>query len=70
MLPLDSVWLREIDGRIVSMVKRERALQIGLKTLKRAGVKGVMVDVWWGIVERDGPRCYDFAGEWHEGRNL
>ena len=21
-----------------------------------------MVDVWWGIVERDGPGLYDFAG--------
>lgn len=21
-----------------------------------------MVDVWWGIVERDGPRQYDFRG--------
>jgi beta-amylase len=21
-----------------------------------------MVDVWWGIVERDGPQCYDFRG--------
>lgn len=40
MLPLDSVWLREVNGRIVSMVKRERALEVGLKTLKKAGVKG------------------------------
>lgn len=61
MLPLDSVWVRDVGGKIVSMVKRERALQIGLRTLKRAGVKGVMIDVWWGIVERDGPRQYDFA---------
>jgi beta-amylase len=30
--------------------------------MSSAGMQGVMVDIWWGIVERDGPRCYDFAG--------
>jgi beta-amylase len=25
-------------------------------------MQGVMVDVWWGIVEREGPGQYDFAG--------
>jgi beta-amylase len=25
-------------------------------------VQGVMVDVWWGICEREGPGCYDFEG--------
>ena len=27
----------------------------------QAGVEGVMVDVWWGIVEHAGPRRYDFS---------
>lgn len=25
-------------------------------------LQGVMVDVWWGIVERDSPQLYDFSG--------
>lgn len=43
------------------MVKREKALRAGLHTLKQAGVEGVMVDVWWGVVEAAGPLQYDFA---------
>jgi hypothetical protein len=38
----------------VSIIKKEAALDIGLHTLKEAGVQGVMVDVWWGICERAG----------------
>ena len=36
-------------------------LRMQLKELKRAGVEGVMCDVWWGIVEREGPRVYDWS---------
>ncbi len=61
MLPLDTVWVINRGGSKSSMLKREKALAAGLKTLKRGGVEGVMVDVWWGVVERDGPCCYDFA---------
>jgi beta-amylase len=45
----------------VAILKRERALEIALHTLRQAGVEGVMVDVWWGICERAGPRAYDFS---------
>lgn len=61
MLPLDTVWVVERDGKRVSVLKKERSLEIALHTLKQAGVEGVMVDVWWGIVERAGPRSYDFS---------
>jgi len=76
MLPLDAIWLEEKNGTPVgqlwpelsrdklrgvhSYVKRCRALQVGLKAIKAAGVEGVMVDVWWGIVEREAPGKYDF----------
>ncbi len=43
------------------MIKREKALEVGLQTLRQAGVEGVMVDVWWGIVENAGPGKYDFS---------
>lgn len=61
MLPLDTVWVIERDGKKVSVLKKERSLEIALHTLKQAGVEGVMVDVWWGIAERAGPGCYDFS---------
>ncbi|TYG80611.1 hypothetical protein ES288_D02G230700v1 [Gossypium darwinii] len=32
-----------------------------LKELRAAGVDGVMVDVWWGIVESKGPKQYDWS---------
>jgi beta-amylase len=61
MLPLDTVWVIEREGRKISILKKERSLEIALHTLKQAGVEGVMVDVWWGLVERAGPRSYDFS---------
>jgi beta-amylase len=61
MLPLDTVWVVERDGKRISVLKKERSLDIALHTLKQAGVEGVMVDIWWGIVERQGPRQYDFT---------
>lgn len=33
---------------------------MALKTLQKAGVEGVMVDCWWGIVEQ-APEQYDFS---------
>lgn len=45
----------------VSVIKREKALDVGLRTLRKAGVEGVMIDVWWGIVEEAGPQRYDFS---------
>lgn len=32
-----------------------------MQALKQIGVDGVMVDVWWGVVERIGPKEYDWA---------
>ncbi|KAF3577711.1 hypothetical protein DY000_02029810 [Brassica cretica] len=37
-----------------------------LKKLKQSQVDGVMVDVWWGIVESNGPKQY----QWSAYRNL
>ena len=60
MLPLDTVWVTEKDGRLVSQLKREQSLDKGLEALCKAGVEGVMVDVWWGLTER-APHEYDFS---------
>lgn len=55
MLPLDSV-----NGG--HKVNRKKAMNASLQALKSAGVAGVMMDVWWGLVERDRPGEYDFGG--------
>ncbi|XP_043716305.1 beta-amylase 3, chloroplastic-like [Telopea speciosissima] len=55
MLPLDTV---SISGNL----NRPRALNASLMTLKSAGVEGVMVDAWWGLVEKDGPMKYNWDG--------
>uniref|UniRef100_A0A0C9RVT0 Beta-amylase n=1 Tax=Wollemia nobilis TaxID=56998 RepID=A0A0C9RVT0_9CONI len=55
MLPLDTV-------RVNNTVHRKRAMDVSLRALKTAGVEGVMVDVWWGIVEREAPGQYNWSG--------
>ncbi|KAK6134865.1 hypothetical protein DH2020_031406 [Rehmannia glutinosa] len=39
----------------------EDKLEKQLKELRKAGVDGVMVDVWWGIIEGKGPKQYDWS---------
>ncbi|KAE8662347.1 Beta-amylase 3 [Hibiscus syriacus] len=55
MLPLDTV---DYGGRL----KKPKAMNASLMALKSAGVKGVMVDAWWGLVEKDGPLKYNWEG--------
>ncbi|GLT49091.1 hypothetical protein SLA2020_226720 [Shorea laevis] len=55
MLPLDTITL---GGHL----KKPRAMNASLMALKSAGVEGVMVDVWWGLVEKDGPLKYNWEG--------
>lgn len=53
MLPLDTVGM-------CGGLTRARALGASMMALRSAGVEGVMVDVWWGVVERVGPGRYDW----------
>ncbi|KAK4745244.1 hypothetical protein SAY87_011556 [Trapa incisa] len=55
MLPLDNVTL---GGNL----NKPRAMNASLMALKNAGVEGVMVDAWWGFVEKDGPLKYNWEG--------
>lgn len=43
----------EIDDR--------KGLERDLKALKNIGVDGVMVDCWWGLVERKDPQKYNWS---------
>ena len=54
MLPLDVI---SRDGAL----QHRQALETSLRALKKIGIEGVMIDVWWGIVERDGPQMYDWT---------
>ncbi|KAH7434281.1 hypothetical protein KP509_06G009200 [Ceratopteris richardii] len=55
MLPLDSVNQN-------STLNRPRAMNASMRALKTAGVEGLMVDVWWGIVEAGEPMAYNWGG--------
>ena len=55
MLPLDTVTL---GGHL----NKPRAMNASLMALKSAGVEGVMVDAWWGLVEKEGPLKYNWEG--------
>ncbi|KAL0326642.1 UNVERIFIED_CONTAM: Beta-amylase 3, chloroplastic [Sesamum angustifolium] len=55
MLPLDTI---SIGGSL----NKPRAMLASLVALKSAGVEGVMVDAWWGLVEKDGPLKYNWEG--------
>ncbi|CAM8941126.1 unnamed protein product [Rhodiola kirilowii] len=55
MLPLDTV----TQG---GSLNKPKAMNASLMALKSAGVEGVMVDVWWGLVEKDGPLKYNWEG--------
>lgn len=55
MMPLDSVTMG--NG-----VNRKKAVNAAMAALKSAGVEGVMMDVWWGLVEREKPGEYNWGG--------
>ncbi|XP_074329068.1 beta-amylase 3, chloroplastic-like [Apium graveolens] len=55
MLPLDTI---SSGGNL----SKPRAMNASLMALKIAGAEGVMVDAWWGLVEKDGPLQYNWEG--------
>ncbi|KAH9307369.1 hypothetical protein KI387_035280, partial [Taxus chinensis] len=55
MLPLDSITHN-------NTVNRRKAMNASLQALKSAGVEGIMMDVWWGLVEREAPGQYNWSG--------
>jgi len=61
MLPLDTVYKQQSSegGPQRTVLKTPKNLMKALQRLKAAGVKGVMVDVWWSMVEHV-PVQYNF----------
>ncbi|KAJ4835099.1 Inactive beta-amylase 4, chloroplastic [Turnera subulata] len=58
MMPLDIIG---IDSSGTPRIRKIKALTVSLKALKLAGVHGIAVEVWWGIVERFSPFKYDWS---------
>ncbi|CAN4077519.1 unnamed protein product [Withania somnifera] len=44
------------------MMKRKRAMMQSFSALAAAGVEGVVMEVWWGLVEGELPRVYNWQG--------
>ncbi|CAL9061322.1 unnamed protein product [Musa banksii] len=41
---------------------RKKAMRASFMALSAAGVEGIAVECWWGIVEREAPGVYDWGG--------
>lgn len=54
-LPVDSV---DNSGQI----RRRKSLTQSFRALALVGVEGVVMEVWWGLVERDQPNVYNWKG--------
>ncbi|XP_073298887.1 beta-amylase 1, chloroplastic-like isoform X1 [Primulina huaijiensis] len=55
-LPADAV------GPTAQTMRRKKAMAQSFRALAAAGVEGVVMEVWWGLVEREFPRIYDWRG--------
>ncbi|XP_027341562.1 beta-amylase 3, chloroplastic-like [Abrus precatorius] len=44
------------------LVTRPKAMMFSLRALAMAGVEGVVIEMWWGLVEKNEPRVYDWRG--------
>lgn len=44
-----------------NVLKNKEKLELQLHKLRSAGVDGIMVDVWWGIVESKAPKAYNWS---------
>ncbi|GLT45657.1 hypothetical protein SLA2020_194730 [Shorea laevis] len=55
-LPLDAV------GPTAAQVRRRKTMEQSFRALVAAGVEGVVLEVWWGLVERDAPKVYIWQG--------
>ncbi|KAM3321522.1 beta-amylase 1, chloroplastic [Capsicum chacoense] len=53
-LPIDAVSFPE--GRM----KRKKAMVQSFRALATGGVEGVVMEVWWGLVEKESPRVYNW----------
>ncbi|RAL49912.1 unnamed protein product [Cuscuta campestris] len=55
-LPVDAVSFQ------LGQMKRKKTMAQSFRALKAAGVEGVVMEVWWGLVERDRPGSFNWQG--------
>uniref|UniRef100_A0A0D6QVC5 Beta-amylase n=2 Tax=Araucaria cunninghamii TaxID=56994 RepID=A0A0D6QVC5_ARACU len=55
MMPLNTV---NINGQLT----KRKAMNVSLMALKSAGVEGIMINFWWGVVEKHVPGQYNWTG--------
>ncbi|XP_043816441.1 beta-amylase 1, chloroplastic-like isoform X2 [Manihot esculenta] len=53
LMPVDAV---DEEGK----VRRKKIMMHSLRALALAEVEGVVIEVWWGLVERDQPGAYNW----------
>ena len=57
-------WLPDMQLDVITVdntFEKEDETRAQLKMLTKAGVDGVMIDVWWGLVEGKEPGVYDWS---------
>ncbi|KAF8413361.1 hypothetical protein HHK36_001342 [Tetracentron sinense] len=54
-LPIDA-------SNMMRNIRKWKLMIHSLKALAIAGVEGVVMEVWWGLVEKDSPMVYDWKG--------
>ncbi|XVE64646.1 hypothetical protein DITRI_Ditri07aG0117300 [Diplodiscus trichospermus] len=55
-LPVDAV------GPTAGQLRRRKVMEHSFRALALAGVKGVVLEIWWGLVEREAPGVYNWQG--------
>lgn len=45
-------------------VRKLKAITFSFLALANAGVEGVVLEIWWGLVERNEPGVYNWRGYW------
>jgi hypothetical protein len=58
------LWAQDFLPQVVAplLVKDIDAFNVNLQKTRKIGIKAVSVDVWWGIVERNGDNQFDING--------
>ncbi|XP_011070357.1 beta-amylase 1, chloroplastic [Sesamum indicum] len=52
----------DVIGPTAQTMRRKKAMAQSFRALAAAGVEGVVMEVWWGLVEREFPRIYNWQG--------